>query len=121
MPKKIAGGCGAPTIAAAAQSAAGATTVRITDTGFKKTGLALTNFTIGGAQSAKVTGISGTPTATAVKFKMSADTRGSSGYDYTRTILIKFPAASPNAGWNAAHYTDWGTGLPNGGVQQVTY
>jgi hypothetical protein len=46
-------------------------------------------------------------------------TRGSS--DYTRTIIIKFPANSPNTGWNATYYTNWGTSLPDGGVQQDTY
>jgi hypothetical protein len=83
---------GAPTIAVAAQPAVGATRVRITGTHFKTTGLALADFTIGGAQSAKVTGISGTPTTTAVTFATSA-----LAAEDTFTIQAKTSAFSPDA------------------------
>jgi hypothetical protein len=82
---------GGPTITAAAQPAAGDTTVGITGTDFN-TAAALTDFTIGGAQSAKVTGISGTPTATAVTFATTALAAGD-----TFTIQAKTGAFSPAA------------------------
>jgi hypothetical protein len=84
---------GEPTSEVAAQPEIDDTTVGITGTGFKTTGLALTDFTIGGAQYAKVTGISGAPAATAVTFATTALAAGD-----TFTIQANTSAFSPAAG-----------------------